>query len=313
MSEPLLTVILCVYNDAAYLRRSLQSILGQALGPDQLILVDDASTDGSLDIAREFAARHPCVEIVRNSRNLGALASGAAALDRAKGAYVAWWSADDVVFDGIFAWAREAARNCPEAGVLATETEVADEHGRDMYSHTFALERAHAFLSPGDFAAANRRRYVWIASSGAFLRRDALLGTGGWRSELDWFADWFAAYAVALRHGVVLIGRVGSRVSKRPDSYGAQARGDPRRRNAAIRAFFDLLRQERHRDLRRGFEAGPLMLSYALGSSLFGALSRRPEDWNMLVSVVACWLAHRLRVAWSKSVPSVPSLLGRKV
>jgi glycosyltransferase involved in cell wall biosynthesis len=63
---------MCHYNSGPYLRKRLRSIFCQTVAPAEIILLDDASTDGSLAIAEEMAAICPCpVTIIRNEHNSG--------------------------------------------------------------------------------------------------------------------------------------------------------------------------------------------------------------------------------------------------
>ncbi len=294
---PTFSVLLCNRDDARYLPSALSSILdGQDPGPDQVLLVDDASTDDSLAVMEAWADRFSCVEIVRNDRNLGPLESANRALPRVRGDYVGWWSADDVVMPGIFARAAAAARRHPAAAVVASATEVADEARPDRppRRHGFGLGGATAFLDPAAFAAANRVRYLWMGSSGLFLRTDLLCAAGGWTPAFDWFADWAMSYGLALTHGAALVEETGSRVLERADSHGAAARADPTRRRRALAAFLRFLDSPAGRDLRPRFAAATLVWRYALGNPVFAEMLKRPRDWDLLVRTGTAWARHRI-------------------
>jgi glycosyltransferase involved in cell wall biosynthesis len=72
MPEPSISVAMCSYNMAAFIEEQLASLVRQTRLPDELIVCDDASIDGTLDIVRAFAARAPFdVRIVRNESRLG--------------------------------------------------------------------------------------------------------------------------------------------------------------------------------------------------------------------------------------------------
>src|SRR5262245_29387757 len=70
-SNPRLSVGVPVYNGEAFLRETLESILAQSFGGFELIISDNASTDGTQAIAREFASRDSRVRYHRNEKNLG--------------------------------------------------------------------------------------------------------------------------------------------------------------------------------------------------------------------------------------------------
>lgn len=93
---PFISVIVPVYNCAAYVDRCLESILAQSYRNIEVIVVDDGSTDGSSDICKAYAAQDARVILVRQ-RNGGLSAARNTGLDRATGEYVAFVDGDDYI------------------------------------------------------------------------------------------------------------------------------------------------------------------------------------------------------------------------
>lgn len=71
------SVVLASYNGSAYIGEQLESILGGTQRPDELVVVDDASTDGTVSIIQKILSNYPTVQLVllRNTQNLGATKS----------------------------------------------------------------------------------------------------------------------------------------------------------------------------------------------------------------------------------------------
>lgn len=92
---PKISVILPVYNVAPFLRECLDSVLGQTFQDTEIICVNDGSTDGSLQILKEYAAKEPRL-ILWDQPNRGAAAARNAGLRLARGTYVAVLDSDDV-------------------------------------------------------------------------------------------------------------------------------------------------------------------------------------------------------------------------
>ncbi len=88
-------VVLCNYNHAKYLPDSLGHICRQTRPADQIIVIDDGSTDDSWDIIQRFARDYSNVEARANGRNLGLEASIASALQMVRCDYLVWAAADD--------------------------------------------------------------------------------------------------------------------------------------------------------------------------------------------------------------------------
>lgn len=91
-------VVMCTYNGAAFLREQLDSIVNQTYSIHSLIIQDDRSTDGTVAIVQEYAARYPFVRLYVNSRNLGYNLNFKTAVGRATADFVAISDQDDVWF-----------------------------------------------------------------------------------------------------------------------------------------------------------------------------------------------------------------------
>lgn len=94
--NPVVSVIVPVYNSAAYVERCVQAILAQTFQQFELILIDDGSTDASGKICDMFEAQDPRIHAVHQG-NQGAAAARNAGLDLAKGEYVTFCDSDDQV------------------------------------------------------------------------------------------------------------------------------------------------------------------------------------------------------------------------
>ncbi len=92
-----LSVALCTYNGAKYLREQLDSIALQTYPPDELVVCDDRSVDGSVEIAKTFASRAPfSVRLYVNEEGLGTIKNFERAIGLCKGDFVALSDQDDV-------------------------------------------------------------------------------------------------------------------------------------------------------------------------------------------------------------------------
>src|SRR5579884_4335685 len=95
MPYPAVSILIPSYNHGPFLRECLRSVQEQTLGDWELIVVDDGSSDDSVDIAREVAATDPRIRVFVNDVNLGTYGTEQRALDRSTGRYVAVMNSDD--------------------------------------------------------------------------------------------------------------------------------------------------------------------------------------------------------------------------
>lgn len=92
---PIVTIVLPCYNGAGFLAQSIDSVVGQTFADWELILVNDCSTDHSLEIMRQYEEKDCRIHILNNEHNLklpGALNRG---FREAKGKYLTWTSHDN--------------------------------------------------------------------------------------------------------------------------------------------------------------------------------------------------------------------------
>jgi Glycosyl transferase family 2 len=127
---PLVSVLMSVHNDDAFVAAAIESVLRQTLSDLELIVVDDASTDETPVRLDVFTDRR--IVRVRNQEKLGLAASLNLALDRAQGEYVARLDADDVAFPHRLE--RQVAE-IGDAGILGTAVHDLDAAGRQGRFH----------------------------------------------------------------------------------------------------------------------------------------------------------------------------------
>ena len=98
MTNPKVSIGMPVYNGEAYLREALESLLAQTFSDFELIISDNASSDGTERICREYAAQDARIRYVRQPVNQGAAANFQYVLDLAGAQYFMWAAHDDVYF-----------------------------------------------------------------------------------------------------------------------------------------------------------------------------------------------------------------------
>ena len=93
--SPLISVIMPLYNAERFVGESIGNILGQTVGDFELIVIDDASTDSSYDIASRYAAQDARIVLMRNEANHGAAYTRNRGLETARGSFITFMDADD--------------------------------------------------------------------------------------------------------------------------------------------------------------------------------------------------------------------------
>jgi len=118
MPAPAVSVLMAVYNGAAYLGEAMASILSQTFGDFELLVIDDGSTDDTPAILRACTDRR--LRVVRHDGNLGLIAALNRGLDEARGEYVARMDADDIALPSRLERQRKLLLGAPNIGLCGT-------------------------------------------------------------------------------------------------------------------------------------------------------------------------------------------------
>lgn len=115
-----ISLIIPVYNVKPYLRRCLDSVAEQDPHDSTLdvIIIDDASTDGSREIVHEYCVNNPAWVMVSHNENQGLSAARNSGIDKAIGNYITFLDSDDKLLPGaVKAW-KDAIKKHPDANIL---------------------------------------------------------------------------------------------------------------------------------------------------------------------------------------------------
>jgi glycosyltransferase involved in cell wall biosynthesis len=149
-NPPLVTIGVPVYNGERFLCRTLDSLLAQEYANFELIISDNASTDATERIAREYAAGDARIRYYRNERNLGALYNFNRVADLAGGKYFMWASCHDLWHPQFVARCVETFEQDPSVVMCfprAAEIDLEDRPIRSLHEalDTRGLSRAGAY------------------------------------------------------------------------------------------------------------------------------------------------------------------------
>ncbi|KAA3439384.1 glycosyltransferase family 2 protein [Rufibacter hautae] len=147
MTSPLVSIICLCYNHAAFLHEALDSVLAQTYPHLEVLVVDDLSTDNSVEIIEKYVRRHPQIRFLKHKRNLGNCASFNEALQLSQGDFIIDFATDDVLHPERVARQVAAFQQLPASyGVVYTDAELIDEQGASL--GFFYTRSAEGSLTP---------------------------------------------------------------------------------------------------------------------------------------------------------------------
>jgi len=170
--SPLVSVLMCVYNDEKYVGLAIESILNQSYKNYEFIIVDDGSTDNTSNILKSYSGKNECIKLFRIN-NSGTTAAANFGLSKVKGKYVARIDSDDISFPERLKIEVEFLERNPGAALIGGGAEIIDVNGNVIG------ERNIKTINP---ARTLLKRNIFQQSDVMF-RTDVVKNLGGYREK----------------------------------------------------------------------------------------------------------------------------------
>lgn len=230
MTRPTVSVILPNYNHARYLPRAIEEIVGQSRPPDEFLILDDASTDNSVEIIQRYVAACPLIRFVKHETNQGVIAAHRRLFEMATGDYVYAGAADDLRLPGFLEQAMELARRHPQAGLICGRMLIVDDQERSLGELGVRKWTTPLYAAPERYLKECLEVEAPSHSlcGATIYRRDALAEVGWYHPELGSWGDTFAARAVGLKYGVCYTPQPLTAWRRLAGSYSDKSRTDAR-------------------------------------------------------------------------------------
>jgi glycosyltransferase involved in cell wall biosynthesis len=237
-SRPTLSVILPNYNHGKVIGRALEALLTQDRPADEIVVVDDGSTDDSRKVIEQFATKAASIRVFLNHQNQGVIPALIRGLEAAGGRYVYFAAADDWVMPGFLKLAIETLEENPRLGLFCGEAVLRDGRSNEPFGIRPAVRpvgRAGP-VTPEEACRLLKRTDNWILTGSSVFRRDAVILAGGFDQWLGAFADGMLARKIALSSGFYYAPQVVATWVVFPDSVSRRTALDPVQARHALEA-----------------------------------------------------------------------------
>lgn len=182
-----------VYNGVAYLREAIESVLDQTFGDFEFLIIDDASTDDSVDVIRSYADAR--IRLILNEANLGQAASLNKGLEIARGQYIARLDQDDACLPERLAAQVRLHESRPDVVVSCTWEHTIDDGGRPVREWRARIDNFGSYVG----VLALGLVPVWHPS--AMFRRESVVDLGGYDPSFAPAEDYELWSRIALSRG----------------------------------------------------------------------------------------------------------------
>lgn len=191
-AQPLVSVIMPAYNTEKYIAEAIRSVMAQTYTNWELLVIDDASTDHTVDMARSLARTDPRITVICNPQNIGAARTRNRGLDLARGDWVALLDSDDL-------WHERK---------LEQQIRLAKETAADIIYCSYALTDSHNNRI-SDFIVPQRTSYDRMLKVSVLSCSTVLLSrkvVAQYRFSEDYYHEDYAFWLRLLRNGLQAAG-----------------------------------------------------------------------------------------------------------
>ena len=175
-AAPALSVVMPVHNALPHLDQAIESILKQTFRDFEFVILDDASTDGSTERLRYWAARDSRIRLIEGKKNLGPVGSSNVVARAARTPFVARMDGDDISYPNRLVEQLELLRTNPRVGIVASASDMIDASGRRT-------------REPEVWRLARPSVFVPFAHGAMMYRRDIFDKVGGYREQCEYWED----------------------------------------------------------------------------------------------------------------------------
>jgi glycosyltransferase involved in cell wall biosynthesis len=201
-------------NDGKFLPVCINSILKQSSLPDEIIYVDDNSSDNSLEIANNLLASFKNKTIISNKKSVGAMAVLNQGIRISSCDYLIFPASNDALADGIIENFRlDIKKLAKQPGIWSGLVDFINEDGklfRPYYSPLLSFQST--FISPEKCINYSNNIGSWFTGTTAIYHRETLIKVGMFQLKFGGLADLFAAFQLASLKGAIFC----------PKKYGFQ-------------------------------------------------------------------------------------------
>lgn len=179
--NPKVTVLMPAFNAEKYIGEAISSVLGQTFTDFELLIINDGSTDDTLNIIESFRDRRI---VVISQENKGVSAALNLGLAHARASYIARFDADDICLPNRLKVQYEFITNYPEYSIIGSAAEYMDADGHYIFTHhpeghlNEEIQQLQYTICP-------------FIHSSVFYKKDAVIKSGGYNEHAYTYEDHF--------------------------------------------------------------------------------------------------------------------------
>ncbi len=204
-ARPTVSLVVPNYNHARYLPECLGSIAAQTRPVDEVIIIDDASSDGSPQVLDELLRGRPTWRVIRHRERRGVIAGLNEGIAEAAGDWVTFLGADDGLLPTFVERTSHYATKNPDAGLVCACAAVIEQTSVRALRPAILPRTDPGYISAGRFRELLRTSDNFFLGTVTLYRREALASLGGFDPAIGALSDGFISRRLAARLGFYFV------------------------------------------------------------------------------------------------------------
>lgn len=265
MRPPTASIIMTNYNHARFLPVALQAILSQNWRPLEVLVIDDGSTDNSLEVIQQFAEQDSIIRLIRNDRNRGIAYSCNRGVALASGEYLLFTAADDYIMPSFLERSLSLLGQYPEAGLSCCDSAALDGNSGATREYKADITDKPKYFSPAEVVEVGKKKRFTVGGQAntVLLKRAALteLDEEGkyFLADLKSGCDFFPLNVIAFRHGICYVPETLAVFRITPGSYSSSNKKFGRE---ICTRMLELIYSDKYRDVRSMFSDSEILYRF---------------------------------------------------
>lgn len=232
------------FNDGKTFGEAFNSIIRQMHPFDQIIVVDDGSTDDSVEVIERCIRAYPSVKFIPNKVILGIVGALNEGIEACRTDFLLLCASKDTYEPTLVEHCDALLQKFPDAGTVCGSIETCGEAGRRSPDH---LRLPPGFHSPEELFELHRNKWtqtVYYHGGACMLRTDLVRRFGDLNPQLKWHSDIILYHLIAFHSGVAVSREFFRRnVGSDQDGYSAKGKKDWAQQREVIRSIVEFVQR----------------------------------------------------------------------
>ena len=238
-----LSALLINYNHGKYLSKNLNVIFSQTVPFDEVIIIDDCSSDKSVQIIKKIIKGKDNTKFIKNDSNLGIFENLNIGTNLCSSKYIYFLSADDDYNIKLVEYFHDANENYPDVAMISGNVSKKISKTNKIISLKLPFVDEMILCNPISYFNLSKRRPITFFGGGNFIRKDIIIKSKLFRPELKWYADWMIYQLIGFKFDVAIIHKNIMNVNIRDDSFSNAAYNWEEQKGVLIK-FLEVLEKE---------------------------------------------------------------------